>query len=100
MTAKLAGAVLAAALLALPIVTTAQVAVGVMVAPPAVLYEPVPPPRTGWVWAPGYWAWVNGAYVWRRGYWITERPGYRWAAGWWAQRGPNWVWVPGHWVVR
>src|SRR5262249_17556283 len=45
-------AALAAVLLALPIASRAQVAVGVTIAPP-LRYEAVPPPRAGWVWAPG-----------------------------------------------
>jgi WXXGXW repeat (2 copies) len=98
MRAKLTRAMLAAALLALPIAATAQVAVGITVAPPAVLYEPVPPPRAGWIWEPGHWVWINGQYVWRRGHWIAARPGYRWMVGAWVPRGPNWVWVPGHWA--
>ena len=98
MTTKLGAAMLAAALLALPIAATAQVSVGVTIAPPALRYEPVPPPRAGWVWAPGYWNWANGAYAWHRGYWIAARPGYRWVGGVWAPRGPRWVWVPGHWA--
>ena len=53
-------AMLAAALLALPIAATAQVAVGITVAPPVVLYEPAPPPRAGWIWEPGHWVWVPG----------------------------------------
>jgi hypothetical protein len=99
-TTKLAAAALAAALLTLPSAATAQVAVGITIAPPAALYEPVPPWRAGWIWEPGHWAWVNGQYVWRRGYWFAVRPGYRWVAGVWVPRGPNWVWVPGLWVVR
>jgi hypothetical protein len=60
MTTKLKSAVLATALRGLPIVATAQIGFGVTIAPPAPRYEPVPPPRAGWVWAPGYWNWVNG----------------------------------------
>ena len=33
-----------------------NVEIGVPLAPPALVYERVPPPRVGYVWAPGYWA--------------------------------------------
>jgi hypothetical protein len=98
MRTKLKSAILAAAVLALPIAGTAQVAVGVTIAPPAPRYEAVPQPRPGWVWGPGHWAWVNGRYAWEGGNWIAARPGYRWMAGSWVPRGPNWVWMPGHWI--
>lgn len=32
-----------------------DVSVGIGVAPPPPRYEVVPPPRAGYVWAPGYW---------------------------------------------
>jgi WXXGXW repeat (2 copies) len=98
MRTKLLSAALAVALLASPVAASAQVEVGVTIAPPAVRYEPVPPPRAGWVWAPGYWRWVNGQYAWYRGHWIVARPGYRWVVGAWAPRGPRWYYAPGHWV--
>ncbi len=34
------------------------------VAPPPVRVEVVPPPRVGFVWAPGYWEWREHAHVW------------------------------------
>jgi hypothetical protein len=98
MATKLKSVVLATALLGWPIIATAQVGVGVTIAPPAPRYEPAPPPRAGWVWAPGYWNWANGQYGWRQGYWLPARPGYRWVVGAWEPRGPRWYWAPGHWV--
>jgi WXXGXW repeat (2 copies) len=98
MRSKLAGTMLALVLLATPFAASAQVAVGVTVAPPAMRYEPVPPPRRGWVWAPGGWHWAHGRYVWSQGRWIAARPGWRWVGGSWAPRGPRWYYVPGHWV--
>ena len=38
-------------------------------APPAPRYEVVPPPRHGYVWAPGHWAPRGGGYVWIEGRW-------------------------------
>jgi len=63
--------------------------------PPAVVYEPVPPARVGFVWQPGYWNWVGARHVWVRGYWVPARRGfyyhpYRWVradGGWYLRRG-------------
>src|SRR5579875_2365423 len=95
---KLTGAALAAALLAAPLAAQAQVSIGVSIAPPAPRYERPPPPRPGYVWAPGHWNYTGGHYVWGGGTWIRARPGYRWVNGSWAQRGSRWHYVPGHWV--
>lgn len=97
---NMAGIVVAATLLAAPIVTPAhaQVSVGITIAPPAPRYERVPSPRRGYVWAPGYWGYRGGRYVWIGGHYIRARPGYRWAPAVWQQRGPGWHYVPGHWV--
>ena len=55
--------------------TTAQAGVDVdlvvRVPPPAVRYEPVPPPRPGYVWTPGYWAWRDNHHVWVSGTWVA-----------------------------
>jgi hypothetical protein len=98
MKSRLLSAALAAMLLSLPLAASAQVGVSVTIAPPALRYEPVPPPRSGWVWAPGHWHWINGHYVWYRGSWLAARPGWRWVGAAWAPRGPRWYYVPGHWV--
>jgi hypothetical protein len=55
-------------------------------APPAPLYEAVPAPRAGWVWAPGYWEWRHGRHVWVSGHWLRARHGYRYAPGAWVMR--------------
>jgi hypothetical protein len=44
--------------------------------PPPPRFERVPPPRSGYVWAPGYWNWYGGRYVWVGGRWNAYRPGY------------------------
>src|SRR5437764_8642046 len=48
----------------------------VEVGPPALRVETVPPARTGYYWAPGYWGWNRGKHVWVGGHWIRERRGY------------------------
>lgn len=69
-------------------------------APPPVRYEAVPPPRPGWIWAPGYWRWDGYArrHVWVGGYWVRGRPGYRYVPGRWDHYGPGWRFRQGYWV--
>jgi hypothetical protein len=68
-------------------------------APPAPMYEPVPAPREGLIWAPGHYTWDNGRYVWQSGRWIASRPGFAWQAAHWEQRADgSWYLVGGHWV--
>jgi len=67
--------------------------------PPAPIVETVPPPRAGFVWAPGFWRWEGERHVWMSGHWIEERVGHRWIPDHWIE-GPNggWRYVPGHWA--
>jgi len=95
---KIAVAALGLFLFAAPLAARAQVAVGITIAPPAPRYEPLPPPRPGYVWAPGYWQWVGGRYVWAGGQWMAARPGYHWAPPRWDHRGPGWYYTQGHWA--
>lgn len=41
-------------------------------AAPAPVYEVVPAPRVGYVWAPGAWRWENNRHVWHAGRWDRE----------------------------
>ncbi|HLW25579.1 MAG TPA: YXWGXW repeat-containing protein [Steroidobacteraceae bacterium] len=75
----------------------AQVGIDVTVAPPAPQVEVVPPPRAGYVWAPGFWEWRDGRHVWVGGHWIVERPGYRWVPDRWERHGERWHHERGHW---
>lgn len=70
------------------------------VGPPPPVYETVPPPRVGYVWAPGYWNWNGHRHVWHRGYWMHERRGYVWAPHHWEHRGDRWYMQGGHWERR
>jgi hypothetical protein len=71
--------------------------VEVDVAPPPDRVEHVPPPRTGYVWAPGYWRWDHGHHVWVRGHWIHERHGHHWVHDQWHHDGDRWRYEAGHW---
>jgi YXWGXW repeat-containing protein len=54
---------LAAAALAAPGAAQARTDVSISIGPPAPIYEPVPPPRVGYIWAPGYWDWNGHRHV-------------------------------------
>ena len=65
--------------------------------PPAPVYEVVPPPRVGYVWAPGYWRWEHERHVWMPGRWVEERRGYHWVPDRWDREHENWRHHEGHW---
>ena len=92
------GVALASVLFTMPVAVSAQVSIGVSIAPPAPQYEVLPPPRAGWVWVPGAWRWTGGRYVWAGGRWVVARPGYRWVAAGWVHRGDRWYYREGVWV--
>ena len=94
----LIGVVLAIAAVGIPIAGhAARVVVDVNVAPPPGRVEVVPAPRTGYVWAPGYWRWDRGRHVWVTGYWVRERRGHHWVPHRWQERGKRWHFEAGHW---
>jgi|ERR1700678_3477632 hypothetical protein len=95
--ALLASLCIAASTLVVPTVVSAGVIVDVDIAPPVVRVEPLPPPRVGFVWAPGYWDYRGGGHVWVPGRWMGARPGWRWVPDRWEQRGPHWHHWVGHW---
>ena len=70
----------------------------VRTAPPAPRAERVPPPRRGYVWAPGHWEWRGGHHVWVGGTWLRERRGYVYHAPAWVERDGRWVMERGTWV--
>ncbi len=85
---------------ALPAAAQVSVGIGINVAPPAPRFERMPPPRRGYVWAPGYWQWNPGwhRHVWVAGRWMRVHPGYRYRPARWV-RGPrgHWHFHPGRW---
>lgn len=72
----------------------------VRVAPPPPRFERVPPPRAGWIWAPGYWAWrgPGAGHVWVSGHWEHVRPGWRYHQAEWIRTGGGWRFREGYWV--
>ncbi|WYX22962.1 YXWGXW repeat-containing protein [Achromobacter xylosoxidans] len=71
-----AAVVLSLGALSVPDVAQAGVAISIDVAPPPPRVEVLPPPRVGYVWAPGHWEWVGGRHAWIGGVWMPARPGY------------------------
>ena len=92
--------VCAAALGALSLPATAQSVIYFESAPPALRAEPVPAPRAGYTWAPGYWELRDGRHVWTPGHWEQERVGYTWVTPSWVQRDNRWYFEPGRWSRR
>lgn len=60
-------------------------------------HERVPPPRHGFVWAPGYWRWEGHRHVWEPGHWERERHGHHWVPARWVQVGRHYRFEEGHW---
>jgi hypothetical protein len=94
---KLLLATLFAATLGTALPAAARVDFFVNVAPPAPVYEVVPAPRPGWVWAPGYWEWRHGRHVWIAGHWIRERRGFVYVPGAWVMRDGHYYWHEPRW---
>ena len=80
-----------------PASAKAGVGIDIDIAPPAPRVIVAPPPRAGFVWAPGYWRWNGRAHVWHDGYWVRERRGYHWVPDAWVGNGPHYHYARGHW---
>jgi hypothetical protein len=91
------GLCMAASAATAPTIASAREIVDIEIAPPPVRVETVPPPRVGYVWAPGYWVYRGHEHVWVAGRWMRERRGYHWVPDRWEQRGPRWHYERGHW---
>src|SRR5450830_1630813 len=83
----------------LPTQAMAQVGVNIVIgsAPPPVRYERVPPPRNGYLWAPGYWNWAGNRHVWAPGHWERARAGYAYNRPQWRQGNHGWELQRGGW---
>jgi len=65
--------------------------------PPVMREEPMPPPRAGYVWIPGYWNWQSGAHVWVAGRWERQRTGYVYVEPVWREGPKGWELHRGGW---
>jgi hypothetical protein len=93
-------ALLAAGLLgtaATPLPVMAAIDVYVNTAPPPPRVERVPPPRSGYEWAPGYWNWQGNHHVWTKGHWVKARHGYSYRPHEWVERDGRWQLQRGRW---
>lgn len=81
----------------------AQIGLDVIIGvpPPAPIFETVPVPRPGYVWAPGYWRWEHDRHVWSAGHYMEARRGAYWVADRWAPHydggHDGWRHEAGHW---
>ncbi|WP_291191889.1 hypothetical protein [Dokdonella sp.] len=66
-------------------------------APPPMRVERMPPPRAGYVWIDGSWAWSHGRYHWNRGHWVRARHGYHYAPPRWERDRHGWHRSGGYW---
>jgi YXWGXW repeat-containing protein len=89
------------AILAVPVSSDAQVAVGISVriGPPALpVYTQPICPGPGYVWIPGYWAYDDDdGYYWVPGTWVVAPVGMLWTPGYWGWGGGVYAWHPGYW---
>lgn len=88
-----AASIVALGAFTVPTVAQAQPAIIIQTAPPPPRFERVPPPRRGFVWAPGHWEWRGHRHAWVPGVWVRARPGY-------AYRQPEWRQNDGRWEMR
>jgi len=95
-TLMLASAV-AAAVTASPAIARDSVALSINVGPPPPRVEYIPPPRHGYVWAPGYWRWNGHRHVWVKGRYMHGRGHAQWVPDQWDRRGDRWYYQRGHW---
>ena len=101
--ALLAATILASPLiLAAPTPASAQVAIGisVQIAPPLLpVYVQPPMPDVGYIWTPGYWAWSQPVgYYWVPGTWIQPPiVGVLWTPPYWGWNNGAYVFYDGYW---
>jgi hypothetical protein len=83
----------------IPTVAQAQPSINVQIGgrPPPPRYERVPPPRRGYVWAPGRYEARGRGHAWVGGSWMRARPGYAYRQPEWRERGGRWEQRRGGW---
>jgi hypothetical protein len=88
-------------LAALPAVSSTAFArvveVWVNTPPPPARYEALPPPRHGYVWAPGYWGWHHHQHHWVAGHWERTHVGHHYVPARWVERNGRWYFEQGGW---
>src|SRR5271155_2261592 len=89
----------------LPVMSMAQgISISVNLAPPELpVYEQPAIPAEGYLFVPGYWAWVDSdqGYYWVPGTWVSApQPGYLWTPGYWGSNGGVFLWNQGYWGAQ
>ncbi len=72
-------------------------------APELPVYEQPAIPADGYLFTPGYWAWVDRdqGYYWVPGTWVlAPQPGYLWTPGYWGGNGGVFSWNEGYWGTQ
>ncbi len=92
---------MAVGLLAIPVPSRAQVAVGISVriGPPVlpVYVQPICP-GPGYIWVPGYWAYGPDGYFWVPGTWVfPPEESLLWTPGYWGWDDGFYIWNEGYW---
>jgi WXXGXW repeat (2 copies) len=82
---------------ATPLTSSAQAVIYLDAPPPAVRYEVVPAPRTGYVWSNGNWQYNGSQHVWTEGAWQAERPGYIYSQPRWVEDNGRWGYQASRW---
>jgi hypothetical protein len=67
------------------------------VGPPPPRVEVVPAPRSGYVWAPGYWNWNGHKHVWVKGHYMRGHHNAHWVPDRWDHHDGRWRLEHGHW---
>jgi hypothetical protein len=95
-----ASALAAALAIAAPAQAATEYAVTLNIGPPAVVYEPVPQPRVGYVWAPAIGTTATRSTSGARAIGSGERHGQRYVAGEWHEYNGRWGLSRGHWATN
>ena len=85
------------AAVATPTASMAQVEFNLTFGPPVTIYEPVPAPRSGYIWQAGHWNWDGNRHVWSNGNWQAARPGYSYNAPRWVEHNGRWNYQASRW---
>ncbi len=71
--------------------------------PPLPSYAQPPPPKAGYLWVPGFWAWREPFpdYYWVPGTWVQPpQPGLLWTPAYWSRVDGGYVFHAGYWAKQ
>src|SRR5580704_16046507 len=99
MTRSIGLPLLALFMLTIPTAAPADVLVSITIAPPPLpVYVQPPCLESGYMWAPGYWAWGDEGYFWVPGTWVAAPSvGMLWTPGYWGWGNGIYLWNGGYW---